>query len=121
ITLITHIGFSSLLLVAFLPILGPLVRLVEKLMPDGAQTKAAPRYLDESALSTPTIALSAAARETLRLGDLVREMLEVSLSALKNADLGAREELAAIEKDIDRIHSAIKSYLSELGREELDD
>ena len=119
--LMAHIGFSSVLLVVFLPLLGPLVRLAEKLIPDTVEDKAAPRYLDDSALSTPALALSAAARETLRLGDMVRDMLEASMEALKTSDPGVRAQLAEIENDIDRVHGGIKIYLSRLGREELDD
>ncbi|RDE08359.1 Na/Pi cotransporter family protein [Pelagibacterium lacus] len=116
-----HIGFSTVLLVVFLPVLGPLARLAEKLIPDAPEGKAAPRYLDESALATPALALSAAARETLRLGDMVREMLEASMIALKSSDPAVREQLAEIENDIDRVHGEIKIYLSRLAREELDE
>jgi phosphate:Na+ symporter len=119
--LTAHIAFSLVLLVAFLPVLGPVVKLVEKLMPEAADAKAGPRYLDESALSTPAIALSAAARETLRVGDMVRDMLESSKVALKTSDPNVRTQLGEIEEDIDIIHGQIKSYLSRLGREELDE
>lgn len=120
--LCAHIGFSLVLMVVFLPLLDPLVRLVEWLIPSSSSPEAdpGPRYLDESAMSSPAIALSAAARETLRLGDMVRDMLEVSLRALKTTDPDARSALSAIEDDIDRVHGAIKSYLSCLGQEELD-
>lgn len=116
-----HIGFSLVLLFVFLPLLGPLVRLVERLMPSARTVAFGPRYLDESALSSPAIALSAAARETLRLGDLVRDMLEGSLRALQSNDPDARGRLEAIEDDIDKLHGAIKTYLARLGREELDE
>lgn len=121
VALIAHIGFSTVLLVVFLPFLGPLARIVEVLMPDAAEARAMPRYLDESALSTPVLALSAAARETLRLGDMVRDMLETSMIALKSSDPTVRTQLANLEDDIDRVHSQIKLYLTRLGREELDD
>ncbi|MEQ8446024.1 MAG: Na/Pi cotransporter family protein [Pelagibacterium sp.] len=120
-TLVAHIGFSAALLVIFLPLLGPLARLAEKLIPDAIEGKAAPRFLDESALTTPALALSAAARETLRLGDMVRDMLEASMEALKTSDPGIRGQLSEIENDIDRVQGEIKIYLSRLGREELDD
>ena len=61
------------------------------------------------------------ARETLRLGDMVRDMLEASMEALKTSDPGIRGQLSEIENDIDRVQGEIKIYLSRLGREELDD
>jgi len=116
-----HIGFSLVLLIVALPLLGPITRLVAKLMPSVEDTVKGPRYLDESALSSPAIALSAAARETLRLGDMVRDMLEGSLKALHSSDPALRSELAAIEDEIDKVQFAIKTYLARLGREGLDD
>ncbi|WP_245958494.1 Na/Pi cotransporter family protein [Pelagibacterium sediminicola] len=119
--LAAHIGFSVVLLVVFLPVLGPVVELFKKLFPDAVEAGSAPHYLDESVLTTPALALSAAARETLRLGDMVREMLEASMAALKSSDPGLRDRLSAIENDIDRVHAEIKMYLSRLGQEELDE
>ena len=37
-----------------------------------------PRYLDETALDTPSLAIANAARETLRMGDTVEAMLRQS-------------------------------------------
>lgn len=119
--LMAHISFSTVLLLIFLPLLRPVVRLAEKVLPATPEAKAAPRYLDESALTTPALALSAAARETLRLGDMVRDMLETSMVALKTSDPSIRGQLAEIENDIDRVHGGIKSYISRLGREALDE
>lgn len=119
--LAAHIGFSTVLLVVFLPILRPVTALCEKLMPDRIDAGAAPHYLDETVLSTPALALSAAARETLRLGDMVKHMLETSLAALRTSDPQVHARLATIENDIDRVHADIKMYLARLGQEELDE
>lgn len=119
--LATHFGFSLVLALVFLPLLSPLVRLGAAMVPaDPVSDAIGPRYLEDAALSSPAIALSAAARETLRLGDLVRTMLEESLAALRHPDPAAGESLGRVEDEIDTLHSAIKSYLSRLGREELD-
>lgn len=116
-----HIAFSVILALVFLPVLGPLTRLVSGFMPKAQADAFGPRYLDDSALTSPTIALAAAARETLRLGDLVRDMIEGSMNALKDTDPDAREAITRIEDDIDRLHGEIKTYLARLGREGLDD
>ncbi|NEX47293.1 Na/Pi cotransporter family protein [Rhodobacter sp. ETT8] len=119
-TLGAHIGFSLVLAVVFLPLLTPLCALVERWMPHQAALDFAPKYLDDSAMSSPTIALAAAARETLRLGDLVGEMLQLSLDTLRGHDDLARDRLSAAEDEVDRLHNAIKIYLARLSREELD-
>ena len=51
-----------------------------------AADPAAPRYLDESALETPSLALADAARETLRMGDVVEVMLRQVMTALMTND-----------------------------------
>ena len=51
-----------------------MARLLKRLLPERVQEAdpARPRYLDESALETPSLALADAARETLRMGDSSR-------------------------------------------------
>ena len=119
-TLGAHIGFSVVLALVFLPVLTPLTALVDRWMPQHPATGFGPRYLDDSAMSSPTIALAAAARETLRLGDLVGDMLQLSLATVKGHDDPAHDRLSAIEDEVDRLHNAIKTYLARLSREELD-
>lgn len=119
-TLGAHVGFSLVLALVFLPILTPVTALVERWMPRQAAIDFAPKYLDDSAMSSPTIALAAAARETLRLGDLVGEMLRLSLATVQGHDDLAHDRLSATEDEVDRLHNAIKTYLARLSREELD-
>ena len=54
-----------------------------KLLParKDAADPASPRYLDETALDTPSLALADAARETLRMGDVVEVMLRQVMTA----------------------------------------
>lgn len=117
--LAAHVGFSLALLLIFLPVLGPVTRMMERLVPSMPEDIFGPRYLDDSAMGSPAIALSAAARETLRLGDMVRDMLEGSMRALETSDPDMRAELARIEDQVDRLHGAIKTYLARLGQEKL--
>lgn len=119
--LASHFAFSAVLLLLFLPILGPVTRGAERLVPSSTAQRFGPQYLDDTALSTPAIAISLAARETLRLGDLVNELLSGSLRALQGNDPADRDRLVAIERDIDTLYGAIKSYLAALGREGLDE
>ncbi|MFT4150453.1 MAG: Na/Pi cotransporter family protein [Paracoccaceae bacterium] len=118
----SHVGFNIALLVVFLPLIGPVGRLVDALVPEGDPEGAGgPAYLDESLLSTPPLALAVAARETLRLGDLVAQMLERTETALRNSDEGAAHEVVALETQVDRLHEAIKLYVARLSRGEMDE
>jgi len=116
-----HIAFNLALLVVFLPLVGPLCRLVEKMMPDVRDPTERRSQLDESLLPMPEMALAVAARETLQLGDLVDEMLERTLAALCESDEWALSEVNRLEEEVDRLHEAIKLYVARLSRGELDE
>ena len=60
-----HLGFNVALSLAFLFFTQPIARVAERLLPDKpvADDPANPRHLDPSALATPSLAISCAARE----------------------------------------------------------
>ncbi|ULB11625.1 Na/Pi cotransporter family protein [Cereibacter azotoformans] len=116
-----HIAFSAVLLVLFLPLVGRLCRLVERFLPDPPEGVRGAAFLDESLLETPAMALAVAARETLRVGDIVGEMLDRSRQALIANDELAALEVSRLEPDIDRLSEAIKLYITRLSRAELDE
>lgn len=117
-----HIGFNLALLAIFLPLLDPVARLAAMILPDRAeQNPSAPSYLDDSLLALPEMALAVAARETLRLGDMVAEMLDRSRQALTEADAAPCAEVARLEIEVDRLHEKIKLYVARLSRAELDE
>ena len=79
-----------------------------------------PRYLDRQSMETPSVALAAAARETLHMGDIIEEMLRKSMTALLTDDRKLVAEVAHMDDAVDRLHEAIKLYVTELTRESLD-
>jgi phosphate:Na+ symporter len=116
----THVGFSVVLLIVFLPLIGPVGKLAALAIPAPEQPERGVRYLDESALDTPTIALAAAAREALRVSDIVLNMLNASLANLRKPAPAARRTIAGLDDDVDRLQHAIKLYLSRLDNGDLD-
>ena len=118
-----HLLFNLALCVGLLAFIGPIGRLVDMLLPEPAGTvdDAGPRHLDDSLLDTPPVALAMAARETLRMGDLIEEMLAKTLRVLEQNDDALRREIEASDDDVDQLHEAIKLYLTRLSRNELDD
>nr|WP_295892716.1 Na/Pi cotransporter family protein [uncultured Devosia sp.] len=115
-----HIGFSLVLLVLFLPILGPIGKLAALAVPRPATPERGTNYLDDSVLDTPTIALAAAQRETLRVSDIVLRMLRGSLDALRKPGPATRSDVSMLDDDVDALHQAIKLYLTRLDQTELD-
>jgi phosphate:Na+ symporter len=118
-----HIAFNIALALIFLPLLDALAWLLIKLLPDRKQAAdpAAPRYLDESAIETPSLALANAARETLRMGDAVETMLKQVMVALMTNDRTLVAEVSRMDNTVDSLNEAIKLYVTDLTRSNLDE
>jgi phosphate:Na+ symporter len=119
-----HVIFNVALAVGFLFLTDSIARLVEKWLPEagvaGAQA-AEPRHLDAGALETPALALANAARETLRIGDTIEQMLNGLMEVLRTNDEKRVEELIRLDDDVDRLYTAVKLYLTQISREALDE
>ncbi|MEJ0097289.1 MAG: Na/Pi cotransporter family protein [Bauldia sp.] len=122
-TALFHIAFNAGLAVLFLGLLDPFAALLVKLFPAAKQSTdpAAPRYLDESALDTPSLALADAARETLHMGDVVETMLRQVMVALLTNDRGMVAAVSRMDDAVDRLDEAIKLYVTKLTRGALDE
>ncbi len=118
-----HIAFNVALAIVFMALLDPLAWLLTRLFPavPKAHDQAAPRYLDESALETPSLALTDAARETLRMGDFVENMLRNVMLALMTGNRTLVSTVSRTDNIVDHLNEAIKLYVTKLTRESLDD
>jgi phosphate:Na+ symporter len=118
-----HVAFNIGLALGFIGILDPLASLLTKLFPapKTAADPLAPRYLDDAALEMPSIALADAARETLRMADLVESMLRNVMTALMTNDRALAAEVSRMDNAVDRLDEAIKLYVTKLTRGSLDD
>jgi phosphate:Na+ symporter len=116
-----HLGFNLALGVLFISFTGLLGRALERWLPDatpGADTSR-PRHLDPVALSTPSLAISCAAREALHQADVVETMLRGMLPVIRNNDLALAEQLRKMDDTVDELYSAIKFYLTQISRQAL--
>jgi phosphate:Na+ symporter len=118
-----HTAFNLGLAVLFLPLIGVVGIITEKILPTQAEAEDSgrPRYLDNGALDNPSIALACAARETLHMGDEVRVMLEKTKEVFATNDRSLMREVEIRDDVVDRLHEAVKLYLTQLTRQELDD
>ena len=118
-----HTAFNLVLAALFLPFLPPYANLLTKMLPrkiDEADPSR-PRYLDPAARETPVVALGAAARETLRLVDVLTEMLTGAKAALSSTDRKALSALRAKDNVLDSLNTAVKTYLTSIDPDELGD
>lgn len=116
-----HIAFNILLALLMLPALRPMSALMRRVLPEAIENEGGPRHLDLDSLDKPVIALAGAARETLRIGDCVTEMLKTNLEALRKNDTGRSSGIAAMDDEVDGLNSAVKLYLSKLNSSGLDE
>ncbi|MGH8620118.1 MAG: Na/Pi cotransporter family protein [Burkholderiales bacterium] len=118
-----HLAFNVCMAVLFIGFTQVVARLTERLLPSlpVKESPATPRYLDPVALETPTLAISCAAREALRLGDMIETMLRGILDALKNNDAKALSEIHRMDDDVDDLYTSIKLYLTQVSRDALEE
>ncbi|MDT1063789.1 Na/Pi cotransporter family protein [Paracoccus sp. CPCC 101403] len=116
-----HVAFNLALLLLFLPCLSPVAHLAAQLVPDPVDSPEAKTHLDDALLPMPEMALAVAARETLRLGDLVDEMLGRTVASLRDADEAPIAEVSRLEEQVDRLTESVKLYVARLSRGELDE
>ena len=121
-----HLAFNLALAILFIGAVRPVAALTARLMPDVEQTgdeetRITAHNLDESLFASPQVALSMAARETLRIGDLIEIMLRKTMIVFKENDGALAREVERMDDQVDRLQEAIKLYLTRLTREELDD
>ena len=116
-----HLGFNVVRAALFIAFTHPMARLVETLLPAPVAPAGAtrPRHLDPSALQTPSLAISCAAREALHQADVVETMLNGILPVLRDNDLVLAEQLRNMDDTVDELYSAIKFYLTQISREAL--
>ena len=118
-----HTAFNLALMLVFLPLTDLVAFAVGRLMPAERKgdDEGQPRYLDEEALDTPSVAIASAARETLRMGDVVERMLARCIDVFRSNDAKLAREIEDMDDIVDRLHEAIKLYLTRLSRQELDE
>ena len=118
-----HIAFNVGIAIAFIGLLDLIAWALGKILPTrtAAPNEAAPRYLDETALDTPSLALADAARETLRMGDVVESMLTQVMIAMMTDNRALVNEVSRMDNIADRLHEAIKLYVTKVTRGSLDE
>ena len=118
-----HTGFNLAMAALFMPLLRPIARLLVWLFPTRVTQPdpSKPIYLDPAARETPVIALAGAAREALRMADVLEAMLRSALEAIDQGDRKRGVATRGLDDVLDRLNRAIKIYLTELDPDSLDD
>ncbi|OGP14989.1 MAG: hypothetical protein A2052_04755 [Deltaproteobacteria bacterium GWA2_54_12] len=117
-----HTFFNIGIAVLFLPFTGPFTRFVSALLPQSfAPERFGPKYLDPIVLTSPSLALVQATRESLRSADIVQEMLTRSIEVFENGNVALLEEIQERDDDVDLLDREVKFFIIKLSKESLSD
>ncbi|WP_245200008.1 Na/Pi cotransporter family protein [Herbaspirillum sp. LeCh32-8] len=116
-----HVIYNSVRCGLLLPLVEPMARLCERLLPENPldDDTVRPHHLDPAAIDTPTLALANASREVLRIGDMIEKMLHSLLPVIRENDTIRAGQIRRLDDDVDKLYTEVKMYLARVSREEL--
>ncbi|MDA8048659.1 MAG: Na/Pi cotransporter family protein [Rhodospirillales bacterium] len=116
-----HTGFNLVLALLFFPFLKPYAWFLQRLLPARVTAAAPdrPLYLDSALAESPPLALAAAAREALRMADVLETMLGDTAAAITRGDRKRLATVKSLDDVLDRLNAAIKDYLIGLDPDRL--
>ena len=100
-----------------------MARLLVRLLPEPPRPAdpGVPQYLDEGALDSANVALANAARESMRMADMVEGMLKGLVEVFGKDDRTRAAAISRMDPWLDRLGVAIREYLADLGGEALNE
>jgi phosphate:Na+ symporter len=118
-----HVVFNLAISIVFIGLTEVTARFVERWIPAAKETTAhaEPRFLDTAANGTPGLSLANAAREALRIGDTIEQMLNGMLEVIRDNDASRVNDIIRLDDDVDRLYTGVKLYLTQISREQLDE
>ncbi len=115
-----HLAFNVTMALLFIGLTGLAARALMRWLADPpAPASQRRKHLDPSALDTPSLAISCAAREALHQADVVETMLRGIVPVLRDNDLPLAERLRRMDDTVDELNTDIKLYLTQISREAL--
>ncbi|MBD8161890.1 Na/Pi cotransporter family protein [Erwinia persicina] len=115
-----HVFYNLIRCVVMVPFAGLMASLCCRLIREEPETdlRLKPRHLDPGSLDTPALALANASRETLRMGDVLEQML-ATFGKVVHGELREDREIRKLDDDVDVLYTAIKLYLAQMPKEDL--
>jgi len=116
-----HVMFNAALAGTFIFLINPIARVMSKLI-ETLHTDydpAEPKYLDKSLVDRPVLALTAAAREAMRMAKVVERMFARSLNAIMNDDGEPNNEIKELDDQVDGLYRDIKFFICDVMRGDL--
>ncbi len=117
-----HTMFNFTLALLFFPLVPRLASALSRAIPGKEPSASAgePVYLDRKHLPAPGAALGQVAREIVRMADMIQQMLEMGLQAVRGGEEDHADRIARADDDVDMLTREVKIFLSALGEGALD-
>lgn len=117
-----HTIYNTLIALLFLVFSNSLEKLVYIILPPRKEKETTFKtlYLDYSLTRTPSLAVSAAKREVIRMMKNVQEMVDIIILAFINKDRQIIEKINEKEKEINLLRDEINNYLVLISKQEND-
>ena len=115
-----HTVYNVLVALLVLPFIGFLARIVEWMVPAPAPVsdhEFRVKYLDDNMLKTPVMALNLAKNETIRMAEVVYEMVNSAMPLFINKDPSVLKDIERQERKVDFLRDQINSYLLKISRD----
>ena len=116
-----HTVFNVGMTILFLPFLGGMAKIVNKLLPDKPEPEIVSPYkikhLEYGLISTPSLALSLAKVEVLRMGGKVQTMVKDIIKPFFGGPMSMLTDIHEQEEEVDFLHDEITKYLTKISRQ----
>jgi len=121
-----HTLFNVFLALVFLPFTTPLSRFVDWIIPIKTtdvetEEEFETTYLDFNLLKTPSLGISLAKEEALRVGRFVLDMVKGVIKAFTNKDERVMSQMEKRERQVDFLVAEINQYLMRITRGNIND
>ena len=118
-----HTIFNVLFTIIFLPFLTPIAKVINKILPDKPEVIISPyktRFLEDSLISTPALALNLAKAEVLDFAEKVKLMTEKIIIPFFQDKPEILDEIKELEKEVDFLQKQTANYLTKISQQEID-
>ena len=117
-----HTAFNLGVAFVFILLVPVAARIAARLLPPDEERESSDRarFLDATAIDTPAVALSCAAREVMRMAESVERMVNGVAVFLRRDDANAMARLIAMDDVVDRQYEDVKLYVTKIARQEVD-
>ena len=114
----THTFFNLVMTLIWVPLVGVMVKIVMRLIPDGEEKEVnvvQPKFLDNKLISQPTVALQLAVRELMNCGEQVGVTLKKAAEKIDSGDGASVEEFVKSREVTAELTGKITDYLAEMA------